>query len=98
MAASSVFSDRILAGRLVTREAQRRITIAGLPLEHALRRLFAYLRAVVAPTAVCFRLEDWAAATGARGFLHLPSMPPNGHWRPARAAGGRHEGASRSSP
>ena len=34
----------------------------SLALEHALRPLFAYLRAVVAPTAVFAAAEDWAGA------------------------------------
>ena len=32
----------------------------SLALEHALRPLFAYLRAVVVPTAVYAASEDWA--------------------------------------
>ena len=35
----------------------------SLALEHALRPLFAYLRAVVVPTAVFAASEDWGAAT-----------------------------------
>jgi FMN reductase len=34
----------------------------SLALEHALRPLFAYLRAVVVPTAVFAAAEDWAGA------------------------------------
>ncbi|MEV4556849.1 FMN reductase [Kitasatospora sp. NPDC049285] len=40
----------------------------SLALEHAMRPLFAYLRAVVAPTAVFAASEDWGA-TGADGSL-----------------------------
>jgi FMN reductase len=35
----------------------------ALALEHALRPLFAYLRAVVVPTAVFAATEDWANGT-----------------------------------
>ena len=37
----------------------------SLALEHALRPLFSYLRAVVAPTAVFAASEDWAGGGGA---------------------------------
>jgi FMN reductase len=37
----------------------------SLALEHALRPLFAYLRAVVVPTAVFAASEDWGAGTAA---------------------------------
>ena len=37
----------------------------SLALEHALRPLFAYLRATVVPTAVFAASEDWAGASGA---------------------------------
>jgi FMN reductase len=40
----------------------------SLVLEHALRPLFAYLRAVVAPTAVYGATEDWGAAGSADGL------------------------------
>jgi FMN reductase len=36
----------------------------SLVLEHAMRPLFAYLRAVVAPTAVFAAAEDWAGGDG----------------------------------
>jgi FMN reductase len=36
----------------------------SLVLEHAMRPLFAYLRAVVAPTAVFAASEDWAGGDG----------------------------------
>lgn len=48
----------------------------SLALEHALRPMFTYLRAVVAPTAVYAASEDWASA-GAEDLSH----------RIARAAG-----------
>ncbi|OEV03928.1 CE1759 family FMN reductase [Streptomyces oceani] len=37
----------------------------SLVLEHAMRPLFAYLRAVVAPTAVYAAADDWGAGAGA---------------------------------
>ena len=37
----------------------------SLALEHALRPLFAYLHAVVVPTAVYAATEDWGASSGA---------------------------------
>jgi FMN reductase len=39
----------------------------SLALEHALRPLFAYLRAVVVPTGVFAASEDWGAGGGADG-------------------------------
>ena len=39
----------------------------SLALEHAMRPLFAYLRAVVAPTAVFAAAEDWAGAGDGAG-------------------------------
>jgi len=41
----------------------------SLALEHALRPLFAYLRAVVVPTAVFAASDDWGADS-AEGLLH----------------------------
>jgi FMN reductase len=41
----------------------------SLALEHALRPLFAYLRAVVVPTAVFAAAEDWGAGGGVDGGL-----------------------------
>ncbi|MFG2824961.1 FMN reductase [Kitasatospora sp. NPDC048365] len=50
----------------------------SLALEHAMRPLFAYLRSVVAPTAVYAASEDWGSAGTADGGLAA---------RIARAAG-----------
>ncbi|MDH6117908.1 FMN reductase [Kitasatospora sp. GAS204A] len=50
----------------------------SLALEHAMRPLFAYLRAVVAPTAVYAASEDWGSTGDASGGLAA---------RIARAAG-----------
>ena len=62
----------------------------SLALEHALRPLFAYLRAVVVPTAVFAATEDWAdggalderigRAAGELGDLLSPAT----RWRPQR--------------
>ncbi|MEH0844494.1 FMN reductase [Micromonospora sp. CPCC 205711] len=41
----------------------------SLVLEHALRPLFTYLRAVVVPTAVFAAPEDWGAGDAAQGSL-----------------------------
>jgi FMN reductase len=41
----------------------------SLVLEHAMRPLFAYLRAVVTPTAVFAASEDWAGGDGTTGGL-----------------------------
>lgn len=51
----------------------------SLVLEHALRPLFACLRAVVVPTAVYAASQDWAAAV-----TRSPTpCPPASHARPA---------------
>ena len=50
----------------------------SLVLEHALRPLFAHLRAVVVPTAVFAAPEDWGGGDGAQGALAV---------RASRAAG-----------
>ncbi|WP_017558874.1 FMN reductase [Nocardiopsis baichengensis] len=42
----------------------------SLVLEHAVRPMFAYLRAVVAPTAVYAASEDWGAGTADGGRAH----------------------------
>lgn len=42
----------------------------SLALDHALRPLFSYLRAVVAPTAVFAASADWGSAGGDGGALH----------------------------
>jgi FMN reductase len=41
----------------------------SLALEHAMRPLFAYLRAVVVPTAVFAAAEDWAGGDGSSAAL-----------------------------
>ena len=54
-----VLDPAALAGKPVLIAATGGTTRHSLALEHALRPLFAYLRAVVAPTAVYAASEDW---------------------------------------
>ena len=53
-----------LAGKPVLIAATGGSARHSLALEHAVRPLFAYLRAVVVPTAVYASAEDWGAAGG----------------------------------
>jgi FMN reductase len=55
-----VLESGALAGRPVLMGATAGTARHSLALEHALRPLFAYLRAVAAPTAVFAAAEDWA--------------------------------------
>jgi len=64
----------------------------SLALEHALRPLFAYLRAVVVPTAVFAASEDWASAGAldervARAAGELAALIRPGHALPPAAHG-----------
>ena len=64
-----------LAGKPVLIGATGGTARHSLALEHALRPLFAYLRAVVVPTAVFAASEDWGAGDGptaARSRAHRP--------------------------
>ena len=56
-----VLDPDALAGRAVLLGATGGSTRHSLALEHALRPLFSYLRAHVAPTAVYAASEDWAS-------------------------------------
>jgi FMN reductase len=56
-----VLEKGALAGRPVLVGATAGTARHSLALEHALRPLFAYLRTVVAPTAVFAASEDWGA-------------------------------------
>lgn len=56
-----VLDDGALAGKPVLIGATAGTPRHALALEHALRPLFAYLRAVVVPTAVFAATEDWGA-------------------------------------
>jgi FMN reductase len=55
-----VLDNDALTGKPVLMAATAGTARHSLALEHALRPLFAYLRAVVAPTAVFAASEDWA--------------------------------------
>ena len=55
-----VLDKDALTGKPVLMAATAGTARHSLALEHALRPLFAYLRAVVAPTAVFAASEDWA--------------------------------------
>lgn len=71
-----VVDQDALTGKPVLIAATGGTSRHSLALEHALRPMFTYLRAVVAPTAVYAASEDWASA-GAEDLSH----------RIARAAG-----------
>ncbi|MBG0814600.1 FMN reductase [Planomonospora sp. ID82291] len=62
-----VLDKEALTGKPVLMGATAGTARHSLALEHGMRPLFAYLRAVVAPTAVFAASEDWAGgeATGA---------------------------------
>jgi FMN reductase len=59
-----VLDKDALTGKPVLMGATAGTARHSLALEHALRPLFAYLRAVVAPTAVFAASEDWAGGDG----------------------------------
>ncbi|WP_433077416.1 CE1759 family FMN reductase [Dactylosporangium sp. CA-052675] len=63
-----VLGDDVLRDKPVLLGATGGTARHSLTLEHALRPMFAYLRAVVAPTAVFAATDDWAA--GGRDTLH----------------------------
>ena len=65
-----VLEPESLAGKPVLVAATGGTPRHSLVLEHALRPMFSYLRAVVVPTAVYAASEDWGAADGAE-----PSLP-----------------------
>ncbi|MEV4115390.1 FMN reductase [Nonomuraea sp. NPDC049695] len=60
-----VIENTALAGKPVLIAATGGTPRHSLALEHALRPLFAYLRAVVVPTAVYAAAEDWGGASDA---------------------------------
>ncbi|MDP9397316.1 MAG: FMN reductase [Actinomycetota bacterium] len=65
-----VLDPDALAGTPVLIAATAGTARHSLALEHALRPLFAYLRALVVPTAVFAAAQDWASAqTGSSGAL-----------------------------
>ncbi|MFD8008181.1 FMN reductase [Streptomyces mirabilis] len=59
-----VLDNEALFGKPVLIAATGGSTRHSLALEHALRPLFAYLRAVVVPTAVYAASEDWGTSGG----------------------------------
>jgi FMN reductase len=59
-----VLDKDALAGKPVLMGATAGTARHSLALEHALRPLFAYLRAVTVPTGVFAAAEDWAGNTG----------------------------------
>jgi len=91
-----VLDKDALVGKPVLLAATAGTARHSLALEHALRPLFAYLRAVTVPTAVFAASEDWAGAGGvdraladriARGAGELADLVV-GRPAPARAAEG----------
>jgi FMN reductase len=62
-----VLDDTALTGKPVLVAATGGSPRHSLVLEHALRPLFAYLRAVVVPTAVYGASEDWGTSGDGRG-------------------------------
>jgi FMN reductase len=64
-----VLDKDALVGKPVLMGATAGTARHSLALEHELRPLFAYLRAVVAPTAVFASAEDWAGGDGTTGAL-----------------------------
>jgi FMN reductase len=59
-----VLDKDALVGKPVLMGATAGTARHSLALEHALRPLFAYLRAVAVPTGVFAAAEDWAGSTG----------------------------------
>ncbi|HEX2075929.1 MAG TPA: FMN reductase [Geodermatophilus sp.] len=59
-----VLDKEALTGKPVLMGATAGTARHSLALEHAMRPLFAYLRAVVVPTAVFAASEDWAGGDG----------------------------------
>jgi FMN reductase len=64
-----VLDKEALTGTPVLMGATAGTARHSLALEHAMRPLFAYLRAVVAPTAVFAAAEDWAGGDGSTTAL-----------------------------
>ena len=59
-----VLEEDVLAGKPVLMAATAGTARHSLVLEHAMRPLFAHLRAVTVPTAVFAASEDWAGGDG----------------------------------
>jgi FMN reductase len=67
---TDVLDKEALAGKPVLIAATAGTARHSLALEHAMRPLFAYLRAVVAPTAVFAAADDWGTGGDAGGALN----------------------------
>jgi FMN reductase len=61
-----VLDSDLLAGKPVLIAATGGTARHSLALEHALRPMFAYLRAIVVPTAVYAAAEDWGSGGDSR--------------------------------
>jgi FMN reductase len=61
--------DELLTGKPVLIAATGGTARHSLVLDHALRPLFAYLRAIVVPTAVYAAPEDWGGGDGRTDYL-----------------------------
>ena len=66
---ADVLDDDVLAGVPVLVAATGGTERHSLVLDHALRPLFSYLRAVVVPTGVYAASPDWGSGAGADGAL-----------------------------
>jgi FMN reductase len=66
---TDVLDKEALTGKPVLIAATAGTARHSLALEHAMRPLFAYLRAVVAPTAVFAAADDWGTGGDAGGAL-----------------------------
>ena len=64
-----VLHPEALAGKPVLIAATGGTARHSLALEHAIRPLFTYLRAVTVPTAVFAATEDWGSASSSAGAL-----------------------------
>jgi FMN reductase len=64
-----VLDPETLAGKPVLIAATGGTARHSLALEHAIRPLFTYLRAVTVPTAVFAATEDWGSASSSGGAL-----------------------------
>jgi FMN reductase len=64
-----VLDPEALVGKPVLIAATGGTARHSLALEHAVRPLFSYLRAVTVPTAVFAATEDWGSASGSGGAL-----------------------------
>lgn len=64
-----VLDPEALVGKPVLIAATGGTARHSLALEHAIRPLFSYLRAVTVPTAVFAATEDWGSASGSAGAL-----------------------------